>query len=411
MTQTLSIPTVAARPRRLLPATIAFAATATVLASLFLAAGAPSPLLPIYESRWGFAPWLVTLAFGVYAVALLVTLLVVGSLSDHVGRRPLLLAAVAVQAMAIAVFLVAPSIEWVLVARVLQGVSVGAGAGAFGAAIVELAPERSKRFGALFVSAAVPIGLAIGSLFAGLVAQLSSSPATTVWVVLLALAVAGVGVTLFVPESTTPMAGALASLRPRIAIPRRLQSRFAATIAVNAAAWMTGALFLGLVPTVVRDVFHLESPLIAGVGGAVAFGSGAATSLLGAKVGAHRLMIVGAAASVVGSAAFVGSVVLAAFPLVWVAAVLGGVGIGAGFSGTVRSLVPSAHPHERAGLLSGIYVVSYTALGVPAIVAGLFLASAGATAVAAVYGMVIAASAAVGIAAQAVVLTRSRSIA
>jgi hypothetical protein len=226
--------------------------------------------------------------------------------------------------------------------------------------------------------------------------------------VLLVLAAAGVAVTALVPETATPKAGALASLRPRVAVPARLRSRFAATVAVNAAAWMTGALFLGLVPTVVRDVFHIASPLVAGLGGTVAFGAGAAATLLGGRVGPHRLMILGSAASVVGAAAFVGSVVLVAFPLVWVAAVFGGVGLGAGFSGTVRSLAPSAHPHERAGLLSGIYLVSYTALGIPAIVAGLFLASAGATAVAAVYGIAVAVAAAIGIAAQAVTLTRSR---
>jgi len=408
MTETLTIPTTARRARRPLPTTVAFIVSATTLAALFLAAGAPSPLLPIYEAQWGFAPWLLTLAFGVYAVALLVTLLIVGSLSDHVGRRPLLIAAVVVQVVAVVVFLLAPSIAWILVARVLQGVSVGAAAGAFGAAIVELAPERAKRFGALFVSAAVPVGLAIGSLFAGAVAQWSSAPATTVWIVLLVVAAVSAALTVFVPETTTRKPGAVASLRPQVAVPRRLRSRFAATIAVNAASWMTGALFLGLVPTVVRDVFHISSPLVAGLGGTVAFGAGAAAALLGANVGPHRLMIFGAAGSVVGAAAFVGAVVLAAFPLIWVAAVFGGFGIGAGFSGTVRSLAPSAHPHERAGLLSGIYVVSYSALGIPAIVAGLFISSAGATAVAAIYGIVIAAAAAIGIAAQAVTLTRSR---
>jgi MFS family permease len=411
MTDSLTLPVVAARPRRLLSPATAFIAGAATLAVLFLSAGAPSPLLPVYEAQWGFAPWLLTLAFGVYAVALLVTLLVIGSLSDHVGRRPLLIGAVAIQVVAVLVFLAAPSIEWLLVARVLQGVSVGAAAGAFGAAIVELAPDHRKSFGALFVSAAVPVGLAIGSLFAGAVAQLSAAPAITVWVALLVLAAAGVVVTILTPETATRRAGALASLRPRVAVPQRLRARFGATLAINAAAWMTGALFLGLVPTVLREVFHLDSPLIAGLGGTVAFATGAAVSLLTGRIEPHRVMLLGAASAVVGAAAFVGAVVLPAFPLLWVAAVFGGLGIGAGFSGTVRSLAPSAGPHERAGLFAAIYLVSYIALGVPVIVAGLFLASAGATAVSAVYGIVIAATAAVGIVAQGVSLTRSRRVA
>jgi hypothetical protein len=117
-------------------------------------------------------------------------------------------------------------------------------------------------------------------------------------------------------------------------------------------------------------------------------------------------MLIGSAAVGAGAVFFVGSVVLGAFPLLWVGAVIGGAGIGGAFSGTIRSLIPSAHPHERAGLFAAIYVVSYLALGVPAIVAGLFLAPLGATVVAVVYGIVIVAVAAIGIALQAASVPR-----
>jgi predicted MFS family arabinose efflux permease len=408
MTSTLSIPTAAPRARRLLPASVAFVAGAATLASLFLAAGAPNPLLPHYEQAWGFAPWLLTLAFGVYAIALLAALLVVGRLSDHIGRRPLLIASVAIQLAAMVVFLLAPSVEWLLVARVLQGISVGTGAGAFGAAIVELAPEHRKRLGGIIVSAAAAAGLAIGSLFGGAISQLAPQPALTLWTVLIVIAALGTVIAALTPETATRKAGALRSLVPRIAVPHQLRRVFAASIAVNTAAWMTGALFLGLFPTVLRDVFQIDSPLLGGVGGLVAFGAGTAVSLLTGRMNAHRLMLLGSASAVIGAAAFVVSVVLGAFPLVWVAALFGGAAFGAGFGGTIRSLIPSAHPHERAGLFAAIYVVSYLALGVPAIVAGLFIAPVGATAVAAVYGLVVAIASAVGIAAQAVILTRSR---
>jgi hypothetical protein len=50
-----------------------------------------------------------------------------------------------------------------------------------------------------------------------------------------------------------------------------------------------------------------------------------------------------------------------------------GIGFGAGFQGAVRTVIPTAAPHERAGTLSIIFVVSYLALGVPAIAAGSML--------------------------------------
>ena len=54
-----------------------------------------------------------------------------------------------------------------------------------------------------------------------------------------------------------------------------------------------------------------------------------------------------------------------------------GVGFGSGFQGGVRTVVPVAAPHERAGVLSLLFTVSYLGMGVPAVAAG-FLAVHGA---------------------------------
>src|SRR3984957_9127944 len=98
-----------ARSRSTLPAAASFVAMAAAFAAFFIAAGAPTPLLPIYEAKWNFPASMVTVAFGVYAIALLLTLLVVGSLSDHIGRRPLLISALALELASMLVFLVSAS--------------------------------------------------------------------------------------------------------------------------------------------------------------------------------------------------------------------------------------------------------------------------------------------------------------
>ena len=66
---------------------------AVTLAALLFASSAPSPLYVIYQAEWDFSALTLTAVFAVYAVALLSALLVAGSLSDHLGRRPVLLAA------------------------------------------------------------------------------------------------------------------------------------------------------------------------------------------------------------------------------------------------------------------------------------------------------------------------------
>ncbi|HEY4269178.1 MAG TPA: MFS transporter, partial [Galbitalea sp.] len=146
-----------------IPRGVAFVAVSASLLAFYLAAGAPTPLFPIYESDWGFAPSLLTIAFGVYAFALIVALLVAGGLSDYIGRRPMLIGALVLELAAMVVFLFAPSIGWIIAARVLQGLATGIASSTFGAAIVELASERHKKLGALMASLMTTAGLGIGA--------------------------------------------------------------------------------------------------------------------------------------------------------------------------------------------------------------------------------------------------------
>src|SRR6202789_2780351 len=122
-------PTAASR-RRACPA-LAFAGVTLSFLGLFLAAGAPSPLFRLEQQEWGFPVWLLTIAFAIYAIALLATLLVAGSLSDYIGRRPVLIGALGVEAAAMVMFLFARNIEWVIAARTVQRLATGGGISAF----------------------------------------------------------------------------------------------------------------------------------------------------------------------------------------------------------------------------------------------------------------------------------------
>ena len=65
---------------------------ATLLALLSAASSTPSPLYAVYAAQWHFSSITLTAIFGVYALALLAALLTTGRLSDHLGRRPVVLA-------------------------------------------------------------------------------------------------------------------------------------------------------------------------------------------------------------------------------------------------------------------------------------------------------------------------------
>ncbi|HUQ61486.1 MFS transporter, partial [Lentzea sp.] len=365
------------------------------------AAGAPTPLLPIYQAQWGFAPWMLTLAFGVYAFALLVTIPVVGSLSDYVGRRPLMISSLALDLVAMVVFLLSPSIEWLIVARIVQGVATAAASSSLSAAVVELAPERHKKLGAQMTSMAPLAGLGIGALYSGLIAQFASDAAFAVWMVLVVIMALATLFAVFTPETATRKPGALASLIPRVSLPAQVRRLYATTVPGIVSAFMMMTLWMGLVPVVLVSVFHVRDPIVGALAAFVVFAVGTVVSAGTSAVRPHRLRLAGTSGMTAGAVVFVGSIGAHAPSLIWVSALLTGAGIGAAFAGTTRGLVPEVAPHERAGLFTAIYVVGYLGMGVSAIVAGLVAGVVGAAAMASGFGVATAVVGLVGVIATA----------
>ncbi|GGM85998.1 MFS transporter [Lentzea pudingi] len=389
MTALLERTDTAAR-RPLLSRGVGFAGISAAMVVILVAAGAPTPLLPIYQHQWGFAPWVLTLAFGIYAFSLLIAILVIGSLSDYVGRRPLMIAALAVDLVAMVMFLFAPSIGWVIAARVVQGVATGAASSALSAAVVELAPEKFKKLGAQMTSMAPLGGLAIGALFAGLLAEFATDAAFEVWLVLAIVMAAGTLFAVFTPETATRKPGAVASLNPRISLPAQVRRLYWTSVPGIVGGFMTMTAFMGLVPALLVAVFAVKSPIVGSLLAFVALGASTVASAFSSGLKAPHLRLGGMVAMVLGAVLFIGSIGATSLPLLWAAAVVGGGGIGASFAGTTRGLVPEVAPHERAGLFTAIFFVGYLAMGSAAIVAGLFIGVAGAVTTAIGYGVVVA---------------------
>ncbi|MET0721594.1 MAG: MFS transporter, partial [Tardiphaga sp.] len=108
------------QPQRLMTRHAASVFLVLTLGIVTCAAGAPTPLYRIYQEHWGFSPVMVTLVFAVYALSLLVALLTVGALSDYVGRRPVIFAALILNAIAMSLFVAADSVAMLIAARILQ---------------------------------------------------------------------------------------------------------------------------------------------------------------------------------------------------------------------------------------------------------------------------------------------------
>jgi MFS family permease len=234
---------------------------AGVLFLLLFASGAASPLYAVYQAQWRFSATTLTAVFGVYALVLLVTLLVFGSVSDYLGRRRVIAVALAAGAGACGLFLAAHSVGLLFAAPALSG------------------------------AAANLLGLAAGALATSALVQYGPAPTHLVWWLLLGASAAAAVAVLAIPETTPGRAGVLASLRPRVAVPRQARGTFAVALPGMIAAPALAGFYLSPGPSLAAQV--LGSPDLVS-GGLVIFlvaGSGAAAWVALRGVGGAAAML------------------------------------------------------------------------------------------------------------------------
>ena len=365
-------PAAASRPSALSP-TAAFFLLASITISFLAGSSAPTPLYATYQAAWGFSPIVVTVIFGIYAIAVLVALLFAGRLSDHLGRRPVLLVAIAAQALTMLLFATAGSVTQLLVARVLQGLAAGAAVAAVGAGMLDL--DRTR--GTVANAVAPAFGTATGGILAGLMVQYLPAPTHLIYAFLGGvLILQGIGVALMA-ETISPQPGALASLKPRFKLPEATRRPLLLAVPILVASWALAGFYGSLGPMLVRGMMGSNSPLLGGLA-LFALASSAGIAVLVLQHRAPRVMMsVGALALIAGVGISIASLPSHAIGLFFLGTVIAGVGFGAGFQGGIRTILPFAQPHERAGVLSLIFIVSYLAMGLPAVIAGAFVARHG----------------------------------
>lgn len=371
-----------------------FALLVSIVVSFLAGSSAPTPLYSLYQALWGFSPITTTVIFGIYAVAVLSALLIAGSLSDYVGRRPVLLAATLVQAITMILFTTAHGVGQLILARIVQGVAAGAAVSAVGAGLLDL--DRAR--GTIANSLAPMTGTALGSLLAGILLRYLPAPLHLVYDLLLGVfLLQAIGV-LLMPETASSKEGALASLRPRLHIPPAARNAVLLAAPALIAVWALAGLYGSLGPTLVRHLAGGGSALFAGLPLFVLAAHGVVGVWLLRSLSARASTQLGMLALFVGVATSLAALTEGSLLEFLLGSAIAGLGFGGGFQGAIRSVLPLAQVHERAGLLSVVYVISYLAMGVPAVLAGtLVVYGGGLLSTAREYGLVVMALAAMAL--------------
>jgi MFS family permease len=348
----------------------AFVVAAASLVLVFAVAGAPIPLYNLYVAQDGVTHGDLGLISVGYFVAAAASLVLLGRLSNHLGRKRVAIAALACVAMSCVILAAARGVPALMSARILQGLAAGLASTALGAYVVDSAPARPRWLAALVTGSAPMVGVPLGAVASGALADYGPAPRTLVYEILvMLLAVSAVLVTIS-PETRARSAGAIRSLRPRLSVPRGSRRIFVACAATFVATWSIGGFYQAFGPSVVAEDLGSSSALVA----AAVFSSIMVLNPVGGPLAGRlspaKAMRAGMLLFLVALGGIVSSLHAAAVVPFIAASLVVGIAQGMASTGGIQALLSGLPADDRAGLLSTIYLISYCGAALPAMVAG-----------------------------------------
>jgi MFS family permease len=351
---------------------VAFALMVVMAYSAF-----PTPLYGLYAARDGFGALTITAVFAAYAVGVTISLFLVGHLSDVHGRKRVLLPGLALAALTAVSFVVWRDVAGLLVARLLNGLAVGAVTATATAWIAELhagaRPDTNPRRAEIVAVAANVGGIGSGALIAGVLAQWVESPLTVPYLVGLAALLLAGALVAATPE-TRPAADPRPAYRPqRVSVPAAARGEYLGAALGAGVGFAAFGLFTSLAPTFLAQSLHHPSKALAGAAAFIVFASAAGVQVALARRPRRELVANGTAVTLAGLALVVLALWLPSPSLALF--LIGGVAFGAGagsvFKGAVATVVAVAEPARRAEALAGLFLAGYIGLAVPVVGLGI----------------------------------------
>jgi predicted MFS family arabinose efflux permease len=334
----------------------------------------PTPLYSLYQVRDGFSTFTITIVFAVYTVGVLASLLLAGHLSDLVGRRKVLLAALALELAAAVLFMAVPPLPVLIVARLTTGLGVGMLAPTATAHLQELhhayrpgaSPQRFE-----IVSTAANIGgLGLGPLIAGVLAQYLDAPLRLPYLVFGVLLLISVGAVALTPETVEDRAATPAYRPLRLSVGQSDTAGYVGAAAAGVASFAVFGLFTSLAPWFVGGTLHNTSHALAGLIVFAVFSAAAAAQLLSSRLDASVRRSTGLLAQAAGLALLAVGMHAVSLSLFLIGGIIASMGAGILFKSAVGAVAAIAGAATRAEALASLFLISYLGMALPALGVG-----------------------------------------
>jgi predicted MFS family arabinose efflux permease len=381
-----------------------FAATALALAVGMMGTTLPTPLYALYRQRFGFSELMITVIFAVYAAGVIAALLLLGRLSDQIGRRRMLLPALGLSALSAGVFLLAESLPLLLTGRIISGLSAGIFTGTATATLVDLAAPNRRGRATLVAAVANMGGLGSGVLLAGIVSQWAGSPLRLIFWVYLALVIpAAIGIWAMPEPVASTGRPRLRARLPRV--PSGLRNVFVRAALAAFAGFAVLGLFTAVAPAFLAQDLGVTNRAAVGLVVFSVFAASTAGQAMLTLLPEDMALPVGCVALIAGMALLALSLAVSSLALLVLASVTAGVGHGLSFRAGLATLNAGSPAAQRAEVASSFFVIAYIGISLPVIGEGALAQAIGLRPAGLAFAAVVAALAA---AALALLATSSR---
>ena len=375
--------------------------------AVFVLSNAATPLYVLWQDSIGFSKGTLTVIFAFYIVGLLASLLVSGVASDRLGRKAVLLPALALGLIACLVFATADSVAALIVARLFTGIAVGAVVSAGMAAVTDVAGAGRKRLAALLASCAMVFGAGLGPLLAGIFAQTLPGPTVTVFIVEAALLLTAIATVLRMPLRRPETAATGRWIRVP-GVPAAGRHPLLVGIATFGPGITATSFVLSLGPLLLASLLHSSSRILAGATAFVMFAAATGTQFAVQHVARGTVLLASASCTVASMVALVGAVHANSVILLVAAALLAGAGQGMGQLAGLSLLNAVVPPTRLAEANAALNVGGYVPAGLLPVSAGYLSDAVGLTTGSTVFAAVLGALALTGGA--VVMVTRHRLV-
>jgi hypothetical protein len=337
----------------------------------------PTPLYVLYQQRDHFSTFMITVVYAVYAVGVIASLFLGGHVSDWAGRKRIFVPALLINAASAVIFVLAPSLPGLLIARVISGISVGLTTATATAYLAELhagasgAEPRSPRRAQVVATAANLGGIGLGPLAAGLLAQFAPQPLRLPYILFGLTLVLLAALVALSPETARRPDPAPAWRPQRITVPGQARPVFYAATAAGFASFAVYGVFNSLAPSFLAGTLHDRSLAVAGAVAFAAFAAGALAQIAMGRAGLRVTLRAGVLILIPGLALLVGGMWLPSLAMFVIGGTVTGAGGGLVFRGALVAASGTALPQSRAEVIAGFFLGAYVGLSVPVVGLGI----------------------------------------